>query len=103
MTEYHHRTPGDDTIIQLRIRTANLPALESPDGVTLGLDALTQSSIVLRLVPRADGIHDLQVITNAVAKAATPEPVDAQIVYGTPSRSEGPSEPNRRIESETTP
>lgn len=83
MTEQHLRTPGDDVVIQLRVRRANLPILEAPDGVTLGLDALTGQTIVLRLVPRDDGVHDLEVITNALAKAATPDPVDAEIVYGT--------------------
>lgn len=72
------RTPGDDVIVQVRVRRANLPALER--GVVLGLDNLTGGAIELRLVPRADGVHDLEVVTNPIAMAATPSPVDPEAV-----------------------
>ena len=70
------RTPGDDTVIRLRVRSANLPALEQ--GITLGLDNITGEAIELRLIRRDDGIHDLLVITNGLVPAVTPEPVDAR-------------------------
>ena len=72
------RTPGDDTVVQVRVRTTNLAALEQ--GVELGIDALTERPIELRLVLRDDGIHDLEVVTGFVAKAAIPDPVDPEIV-----------------------
>jgi hypothetical protein len=72
------RTPGDDTLVRVRVRTANLPALEA--GVTLGTDDLTRRPIELRLVRRGDGTHDLEVVTGSAAKAATPDPVDPEIV-----------------------
>lgn len=68
------RTPGDDVVIQLRVRAANLPALEA--GVQLGIDSLTRGAIELRLVPRDDGVHELEVVTNPIPMLATPEPVD---------------------------
>lgn len=78
----HLRTPGDDVVVQVRVRRANLPALEA--GVVLGVDDLTKEPIALRLVPRGDGTHDLEVVTNPLAKAATSDPVDARIVGRTP-------------------
>lgn len=77
-SESHERTRGDDVVIQLRVRRANLPALEK--GIELGFDWLTHRPIVLRLWSRSDGVHELEVITNAVAKAAAPDAVDAEIV-----------------------
>lgn len=76
----HLRTPGDDVVVQVRVRRANLPALEAAGGVVLGIDDLTGQPITLRLVPRDDGTHNLEVVTNALAKAAVPEAVDARIV-----------------------
>lgn len=76
--ERRARAAGDDTIVQVRVRSANLPALE--EGVRLGMDALTQRPIELRLVRRDDGVYDLEVVTNPVAMMATPDPVDAEEV-----------------------
>lgn len=72
------RSAGDDAIIRVRVRRANLSTLEA--GVVLGVDALTLGEIELRLVPRDDGIHDLEVVTNALSAAATPDPVDVEVV-----------------------
>lgn len=74
MTE-HARTAGDDVIVQVRVRRANLPALEA--GVQLGVDSLTGGAIELQLVPREDGVHELLVVTNPFPMLATPDPVDA--------------------------
>ena len=74
----HLRTQGDDAIIQLRVRRANLPALEA--GITLGIDYLTARPIVLRLWRRDDGVHELEVVTNPIAAALASEAVDAEVV-----------------------
>ena len=84
------RTPGDDVVVQVRVRSANLPALE--DGVELGVDSLTGSAIELRLVPRADGVHDLEVVTNPLSMLATPDPVDAHVVPPSPADVPPPGE-----------
>jgi hypothetical protein len=80
LRDEHARTPGDDVVVQVRLRRANLPSLET--GVCLGLDSLTGAAIELRLVPRADGVHDLEVVTNSIAMAAAPEAVDVEEVPG---------------------
>lgn len=72
------REPGDDVVVHVRLRRANVPALER--GVTLGIDTLTRERIVLRLVPREDEIHDLEVETGAMGMAGAPEPVNAELV-----------------------
>lgn len=74
----HLREPGDDIVLRIRVRRANLPALEH--GVVLGIDALTDKPIVLRLVPRADEIHDLEVETGAMGMSGAPEPVNAELI-----------------------
>lgn len=71
------RAGGDDVVIQVRVRRANLPALEA--GVELGVDHLTRGAIELRLVPRDDGIHELEVVTNPFPMLATPEPVVVEV------------------------
>lgn len=74
----YERTEGDDVEVRLRVRRVNLPALEA--GVELGVDLLTHRPIVMQLVARGDGTHDLMVITNPIAKAKAPEAVDAEVV-----------------------
>jgi hypothetical protein len=73
------RTPGQDTILNVRVRTANVAVLEA--GVELGVDHLTGQQIQLQLLKRDDGTHDLLVVTNPFAAAGTPEPVDAVLEY----------------------
>jgi hypothetical protein len=70
------RTPGDDVVIRVRVRRANLPNLER--GIELGIDDMTHRPIELRLVPQADGVHALEVVTNPFPMMATPEPVDVE-------------------------
>jgi hypothetical protein len=74
----YERTEGDDVEVRVRVRRVNLPALEA--GVELGIDLLTHRPIVMQLVARDDGTHDLMVVTNPIAKAAAPEAVDAEVV-----------------------
>lgn len=74
----HARPAGDDVVIQLRVRRANLPELEN--GIELGIDHMTARPIELRLFARPDGVHELQVITNAAMMTAAPEPVGAEVV-----------------------
>jgi hypothetical protein len=76
--ESYSRTPGDDVVVQVRVRRANLPSLEA--GIVLGVDTLTGQPIELQLVPRDDGVHDLQVVTSPVSMFLTPSPVDAERV-----------------------
>lgn len=73
----YSRSRGDDEIVQLRVRSANLPMLVK--GVTLGQDDITRGDIVLQLVPEADGTYAILVVTNGlVAASAVPEPVDVE-------------------------
>lgn len=69
------REPGDDVEVTLRVRKANLPALES--GVTLGIEKSTGEAITLQWVKGDDGVYEQMVVTGLFAKLATPEPVDA--------------------------
>jgi len=70
------RTPGDDVIIHLRVRRANLPNLEA--GVRLGIDSLTGDAIQFRLAAGDDGVHELEVVTNPLSMMATPDPVNVE-------------------------
>jgi hypothetical protein len=72
------RTPGDDVVVQLRVRRANLAALE--EGVQLGIDSLTGQAIEQRLVRQPDGVYGLEVVTNPIAMLSTPDPVDPEWV-----------------------
>lgn len=72
------REAGDDVVVQLRVRKANLSALE--DGVQLGLDSLTGQPIELRLLKEPDGVYAIEVVTNPFPMLATPEPVSAEVV-----------------------
>lgn len=83
------RTDGDDVVLELRVRKANLPALE--EGVTLGIDSLTGQPITLRLVGQPDGAYGMEVVTNAIVKAAAPEAVDATVVEPCECPCHGPS------------
>lgn len=73
------RTSGEDTILSVRVRAANVAALEA--GVVLGIDLMTAGEIKLQLIKRDDGTHDLAVVTNPLAAANAPEPVDAVLEY----------------------
>jgi hypothetical protein len=79
LTEPPARTAGDDVVLRVRVRKVNLPRLE--EGVELGLDLVTAQPIELRLVPRDDGTHDLQVITADPARSGVPDPVDVEEVH----------------------
>jgi hypothetical protein len=70
------RTAGDDVEVKVRVRRANLAALE--EGVTLGVDLLTKRDITLQLEPHEDDVHTLAVVANSVAVASTPEPVNLE-------------------------
>lgn len=74
----HLRPAGDDVVLQLRVRRANLPALEQ--GIQLGIDSLTGQPIIHRLVRQDDGIYGLEVETNPVMMMAAPEAVDPKVV-----------------------
>jgi len=73
------RPGGDDIDVTLRIRRANLRHLEQ--GAPLGLDALTERMIVLRLAEQPElGVFALEITASALVAGATPEPVLLQAV-----------------------
>lgn len=72
------RPPGDDVVVELRLRRTGLAELER--GVTLGIDQLTGRPIEQRLVKAPDGIYDLEVVTNMLAMLATTDPVAVEEV-----------------------
>jgi hypothetical protein len=72
------RPPGDDVVVQLRLRRTGLAELER--GVTLGIDQLTGRPIEQRLVGDADGVYELEVVTNMLAAAGIEDRVAAVAV-----------------------
>lgn len=78
----HDRTPSDDdVVVQLRVRRANLAALE--EGIQLGVDSLTGGAIEQRLVKQADGVYALEVVTNPFVAMAAPDAVDpVRLIHG---------------------
>lgn len=66
------RTPGDDLMVALRVRRANLPALEA--GVR-GFFTMVQLEGARRNSAGVPAEYALHVEGDAVAQAATPEPV----------------------------
>lgn len=69
------RPAGDDVVVQLRVRRTGLVELER--GVTLGIDQLTGRPIEQRLVRAADGVYELEVVTNMLAAAGIEDRVAA--------------------------
>lgn len=81
------RPAGDDVIVPVRVRKANLEALQR--GVKLGIDAVTLRPITMRLVldPREGGatVYAIEIIASSLASASVPDPAGLeQIDEGQP-------------------